>query len=82
MLLKFKKHFFKITKRNVKVYKVGNDYKFIEYNFGEREPKLPYNNIELVYYAEMYNGVLEHINLINAKIIEIENTTNQFEGSD
>ena len=61
-----KKISFDIEKRNVKVYKVGDEYKLVQYNFGEREMKFPYNNVELVYYAEMYNGGIEHLNKINA----------------
>lgn len=65
-----KKHTFPIEKRNVKIYKIGKEYKVIQYNFGDNEIIFPYNNVELVFYAEMYNGCIEHINLIKAEVTE------------
>ncbi len=69
MILTFKngrkKVEFEISKRNVKVYKIEKDYKLVQYNFGEMEVVYPY---ELVYYAELYNGVIVHINTINAEV--------------
>lgn len=71
MILEFKngkkKIKYTIEKRNVKVYKIGDDYRLVQYNFGESEIKFPFHT-ELVYYAEFYNGVIEHLNAINAEV--------------
>lgn len=59
-----------INKRNVKIYKVIDQYILIQFNSDEIEPVLPYAKTELVYYAEIADGLTEHKNDINAVIKE------------
>lgn len=70
MKLKLNNQTIDITKRNIKVYRIGNRYSIAQYNLDENEIIFPYNNVELVYYAEIYNGVIVHLNNIDAEVIE------------
>lgn len=73
---KKKKFSFDISKRNVKLWSIGKDAKltFYEWNLDEREPRPVENERALLYHAEIWNGVLEYVNNIKAKVVQdVEN---------
>jgi len=72
---KKKKFSFDITKRNVKLWSVGDgQLVFKEWNLNEREPRPAENLKSLLYHAELWNGVLVHVNNIKAKVVQdVEN---------
>ena len=66
MKLGRKKHVFVQTKRCVKIWDVNGEPVMKEWNLDEREPMVTAMNRKLVYYAEFWNVVIEHVN--NAKV--------------
>ena len=67
-----KKHSFVQTKRNVKIWLVGEDQVPVmkEWNLDEMEPMLSASDRKLVYFAEFWNGVLEYVNNVKAKAVQ------------
>lgn len=66
-----KKFSFDITKRNIKLWSVGDDrLVFEEWNLDEREPR-PIENLKaILYHAEVWNGVMEYVNNIKTKVVQ------------
>ena len=58
---------FRQTKRNVKIWQVGDTAVMKEWNLDEREPVLTSAGCILVYSAEFWNGVIEHVNRAKVK---------------
>ena len=67
-----KKFEFVQTKRNVKIWLVGEDQVPVmkEWNLDEMEPMLSASDRKLVYFAEFWNGVLEYVNNVKAKAVQ------------
>lgn len=67
-----KKFEFIQTKRNVKIWLVGSDAVMKEWNLDEREPVIASFGRKLAYFAEFWNGVIEHVNNVKAVVSEIK----------
>lgn len=58
---------FRQTKRNVKIWQVGDSAAMREWNSDEQEPVLTAAGSILVYRAEFWNGIIEHVNSAKVK---------------
>lgn len=65
-----KKFSFTPTKRNVKIWQTASEAVMKEWNLDEREPMISVSDRKLIYFAEFWNGVIEHVNNVKAKIVQ------------
>lgn len=63
-----KKFKFTVTKRDVKIWDVNGEAVMKEWNSDELEPELSVNGKKLIYRAEFWNGIVEHLNTADVKV--------------